>query len=129
MTSSKSVCLFHHRPYSSNTQCILNLFRAKVIKIKCNLNLIAKQSLCTCQLSPDELQIADDEFNKQQQKFYELQTCPWFEKVDQIIQKHIMKKCDSKIMLYKLFKLICEISNEEKFSKKFPQEEKGNFNS
>ena len=64
MTSSSSICLFHNRRYSSNIQCILNLLRINVIKIKCDLNQIAKKILCICNVSDNQTIINDEEFNK-----------------------------------------------------------------
>ncbi len=126
MTTSECVCLFHNRQYSSNIQRILNLLRVNIIAIKCDLNLIVKRSLCTCELIPNQMQIIDEQL---QQDFEKLKVCPWFEEVNQIIQINIMKTCDSKIALYKLLQLICEIANDEKYSKiikNIRKEEKGN---
>src|ERR1700722_1292586 len=109
MTTS---CLFHDRRYSSNVQRILNILRRNVIKIKCDLNLIGKRSLCICKLSSNDMIITDEELNKKQQEFEKLKIHQWSNEIDRIIQFKIMNTCDNKISLYKLFKLICDISNE-----------------
>ncbi len=120
MTTSELMCLFHNRQYSSNIQRIVNLLRVNVITIKCDLNSIVKRSLCTCS---NQLQITDEKLTKAKQEFDELKIHPWFEKVNRIIQINIMKTCDSNILLYKLFKLICKIS---KITNNLQKEENGN---
>lgn len=111
------VCLFHHRKSASNLQRIFNLLRKNVIKAKCDLTAIGKRSLCVCKLSPDEMLITDEEFHRKQKDFEKLKIHQWFEQINRIIELKIMNICDSKISLYKLRKLICEISNEKHLSK------------
>ncbi len=115
MTTSSSICLFHDRRYSSNIQHILNLLRINIIKIKCDLNMTGKRSLCTCKLSSDQMLITDEEFNEKQKEFEEIQTHQYLKEINQIIQLKIMNTCDSKMSIYKLLKLICDILNDKIF--------------
>ncbi|CAF0761687.1 unnamed protein product [Adineta steineri] len=118
--SCSSICLFHDRQYSSNVQCILNLLRKYILNTKCDLNMIAKKSLCTCNLAEESMTTIDEQLIDQQNEFEKLKTdlmrsrqC--LENIDYLIQSKIMIHGDNKISKYKLFKLICDISDKNKF--------------
>lgn len=115
--SSSTVCLFHNRRYSSNIQHILNLLRINTIKSKCDLNYIAKKSLCVCNLSDNQLAITDEQLNKIQKLYVKIKTQRCLDEIDQLLEKKIMTTCDNKISIYKLLKLICDISTEKTFLK------------
>ncbi len=108
------ICLFHNRRYASNIQHILNLLRKNAIKIKCDLNLIGKKTLCTCKLTSNT---SDVQLISKQKEFEKLKVHPWMEEIDQIIQLKISNTCDSQISLDKLYGLICDLSNETTFLK------------
>ena len=116
--SSTSVCLFHNRRYSSNIQRILNLLRIHTIKTKCDLNYIAKKSLCTCNLSDTQLTITDEEFLKREELYEKLKINlikrnQWSDEIDKLIELRIRNTCEDKLSINKLLKLVCEISNEK----------------
>jgi hypothetical protein len=113
--TSLSVCLFHDRRYASNIQRIFNLLRTNKLKIKCNLNYIGKKSLCTCNLSDDQLTITDQQLTEKQKEYEEIKTQQWSDEIDQVITRKIRNTCDSKISIYKLLTLICGISNDKNF--------------
>ena len=121
MSSNSSICLFHDRKYSSNIQYIFNLLRKNQLKkIKCDLNLIGKKSLCTCRLSSSSdssITITDEQLLKKQKEFNKLKIHSYFEIIEQIIQFKIMNTCQNQICLYKLLKFICDVCNEKIFSK------------
>jgi hypothetical protein len=84
--------------------------------------MIGKKSLCTCNLTDDEMTITDAELLNKQNEFEQLKSNPlierqWPEEIDRLLQLKIMITCDSKIAIYKLLKLICDISTKSNFPK------------
>jgi len=82
--------------------------------------MIGKKSLCTCNLADDQLTITDEELFNKQNEFEKLKSnplieCQWPEEIDQLLQFKIMTTCDSKIAIYKLLKLLCDISTKPNF--------------
>jgi len=79
--------------------------------------MTGKRSLCTCKLFSEQMLITDEEFNEKQKEFEEIQSHEYLKEINQIIQLKIMNTCDSKMSIYKLLKLICDIFNEKIFPK------------
>lgn len=113
LAMSKPVCIFHHYQCASNLQQILNLLRKHVIKVKCDLNAIGRKFLCVCKLSGYLLLIADEVYYKKRADFEKLKDHPWFREINRLIELKIMTICQDKISLFKLWNLICDISNEK----------------
>jgi hypothetical protein len=61
--------------------------------------------------------ITDEQIIQKQKEFEKLKIYQCFEEINRIIQFKIMNTCDNQISIYKLLKLICDISNGKNFFK------------